>query len=319
MNKLRLLISSVFLMASFAAQAEIVEKIVAIVNSEVILESDLRSLQKNMNKPGMIDDGLLLDKSVASLKGDRKAQLQYLINERLVSSEIKRLNLSVTSDRVDQDLKDKAKANNISEAELLNAIKAQGVTETEYRAFLKERIEKQSLMDTEIVSKLRISDDDALNEYLKQNPSSKSSINEFSVAHIFFNPKKGGSQAAYDRAQVVLTKLRSGESFESLAEQFSEDPNFTSGGNLGSFKAGEFLPEIENSIQSLSPGSTTPIVKSRMGYHIVKLISKKVTTDPRFDREKERLKAKLLEDSFKHQLRVWLTNKREDSFIRINE
>ena len=188
MNKL--ILGLILSLVGFAAHAEIVEKIVAIVNSEVILDSDLRALQKNLSKPGMVDDGLLLDKTIDSLKGDRKAQLQYLINERLVTSEIKRLNLTVTNDRVDQDLKDKAKQNNISQAELLAAIKAQGVSEAEYRAFLKERIEKQSLMDTEIVSKLRISDDDALNEYLKQNPSSKSSINEFSVAHIFFNPKK---------------------------------------------------------------------------------------------------------------------------------
>lgn len=306
-------------LAAFAAQAEIVERIVVIVNSEIILESDIREMQKTINKPGMVDESLLFDKTVDTLKHDRKAQLNYLINERLIQSEIKRLNLSVTSERVDQEMRDKAKQNGMSDADMVNALKSQGVTEAEYRKFLKDHIEKQSLMDTEIVSKLRISDDDALNEYLKKNPNSKSSINEFSVAHIFFNPKKGGPQAAYDRAQVVLAKLQAGENFETLAEQFSEDPNFTAGGNLGSFKAGEFLPEIENSIQSLSVGSTTPIVKSRMGYHIVKLLSKKVTTDPRFEREKDRLKAQLLEASFKRQLRVWLTQKREDSFIRINE
>lgn len=304
---------------STLAHAEIVEKIVAVVNSEIVLESDLRALQKNIGKPGLVDDSLVDNGNPESLRGNRKAQLQYLINEALLSSEIKKLNLSVTADRVDQDLKDKARANNISVSDLLAAIKTQGVTEAEYRKFIKERIEKQSLMDTEIVSKLRISDDDALNEYLKQNPQSKSSINEFSVAHIFFNPKKGGSQGAYDRAQAVLTKLRSGDSFETLAEQFSEDPNFVAGGNLGSFKAGEFLPEIENSIQSIAVGSTTPIVKSRMGFHIVKLLSKNVTTDPRFEREKDRLKSKLMEESFKHQLKVWLRNKKDESFIRINE
>lgn len=309
----------ILLLAGFSAQAEIVERIVAIVNTEIILESDLKTLQKTLGKPGMVDESLLLDKTVDSLKHDRKAQLNYLINERLISSEIKRLNLTVTSDRVDQEMREKAKQSGMTEADMASALKSQGVTEQEYRKFLKDHIEKQSLMDAEIVSKLRISDEDALNEYLKKNPNSKSSINEFSVAHIFFNPKKGGAQAAYDRAQVVLGKLQNGESFETLAEQFSEDPNFTAGGNLGTFKAGEFLPEIENSIQSLSIGSTTPIVKSRMGYHIVKLLSKKVTTDPRFDREKDRLKAQLLEASFKRQLRVWLVQKREDSFIRINE
>lgn len=316
MNRLFLFLVAGFL--TVQAHAELVERTVAVVNSEVVLESDIRNLEKSLNKPELIDESLLLGKPIDSLKGNRKAQLDYLINERIIQSEIKRLNLSVTSDRIDQELRDKAKANNISVQELLAAIKNQGVGEDEYRRFLKERIEKQSLMDTEIVSKLRISDEDALNEYLRQNPNSKSSIDEFSVAHIFFNPKKGGAKAAYERAQAVVEKLRAGESFESLAEQYSEDPNFSAGGNLGTFKSGEFLPEIEGAIQSLSPGQTTNVVKSRMGYHIVKLLNKKITTDPRFEREKERIKAQILEASFKRQLKVWLDSKKEDSFIRIN-
>lgn len=299
--------------------AEVVEKTVAIVNSELVLESDFKDLERKASQQGLIDESLLFDKPASSLKGDRKAQLDYLINEKLLRSEVKRLNLTVTDDRVDSELKDMAKRNNVSEPELLNIIKGQGVSPVEYKAFLKESIEKRSLMDTEIVSKLRISDEDALNEYLKTNPSSKPSIDEFSVSHIFFNPKKGSPEASLKRAETVLTKLRAGENFENLAQQFSEDPNFTSGGSLGTFKAGEFLPEIEASVANLKVGEITPIVKSRIGFHIVKLTSKKITADPRFERAKERIKAVLLENSFKKQLKTWLVNKREESFVRINE
>ncbi|HEX7674436.1 MAG TPA: peptidylprolyl isomerase [Bdellovibrio sp.] len=307
------------LMMSAPVKAEVVEKTLAIVNSEIVLESDLKTLQKRMTKPGMVDDALLDGKSVDSLKGDRKAQLEYLINEKLIESEIKRLNLSVTNDRVESEFKDMAKRNNVSEAELESILKNQGISSQEYKVFLKSKIEKQSLMDQEIISKLRISDDDALNEYLKANPNSRPSIDEFSVAHIFFNPKKGSPEAAYKRAEAVLAKLRNGESFETLAEQYSEDPNFTSGGALGTFKSGEFLPEIEEAISGLKVGETTGIVKSRLGFHIVKLTGKKLTTDPKFEKAKERIKGQLLEASFKRQLKLWLQNKREESFVRINE
>lgn len=307
------------LLMSGPAHAEVVERTLAVVNSEIVLESDLKLLQKRISKPGMVDDALLMDKSLESLKNDRKAQLDYLINEKIIESEIKRLNLSVTNDRVESEFKDMAKRNNVSEAELENILKGQGITPQEYKVFLKEKIEKQSLMDAEIISKLRISDDDALNEYLKNNPNSRPSIDEFSVAHIFFSPKKGGSEAAYKRAEVVLGKLRNGESFEVLAEQFSEDPNFSSGGALGTFKSGEFLPEIESAISNLKIGETTGIIKSRLGYHIAKLTGKKLTTDPKFEKAKERIKAQLLEVSFKRQLKFWLQNKRDESFVRINE
>jgi peptidyl-prolyl cis-trans isomerase SurA len=311
------LLVSLFL--AVPVKAEVVEKTLAVVNNEIILESDLKELQSRIAKPGMVDDALMDGKSADTLKKDRKAQMDYLINEKILSSEIKRLNLTVTNDRVEQEFKDMAKRNNVGEAELMSILKGQGINIAEYKIFLKEKIEKQNLMDTEIISKLRISDEDALNEYLKSNPNNKPAIDEFSVSHIFFSPKKGGSEAAYKRAETALSKLRSGENFETLAQQFSEDPNFSAGGALGTFKSGEFIPEIEEAISSLKVGETTGIVKSRLGFHIVKLTTKKLTPDPKFEKQKDRIKAQLLEASFKRQLRLWLQNKRDDSFIRINE
>lgn len=307
------------LFAVAPSHAEIVEKTVAIVNSELVLSSDFKDLDKKLGQPGLVDESLLFDKTTDSLRGNRKAQLEYLISEKLLRSEIKKLNLTVTDDRVEAELKDMAKRNNVSQVELLNVIKGQGISADEYKSFLKESIEKRSLMDSEIVSKLRISDEDALNEYLKTNPSSRPSIDEFSVSHIFFSPKKGGAEASLKRAETVLVKLRNGEAFEGLAQQFSEDPNFSSGGSLGTFKSGDFLPEIEDSVANLKVGETTPVVKSRMGFHIVKLTGKKLTSDPKFERAKERIKAQLLEASFKRQLKSWLQSKRDESFVRIND
>ena len=302
------------------ASAEIAERIVAIINNEIVLESDFKTLQHKLKTPAMIDEALLSSgKTVDDLKKERKAQLDYLINEKIMESEVKRLNHSVTMERVDQEIKDMAKKNNVSVNEILAAFKAQGISTSEYQAFLKSKIEKQSLIEAEVIAKLRISDDDALAEYLKKNPERRSTVNEFTVAHIFFNPKKGGPEAALKRAESALQKLSAGENFETLAEQNSEDPNFTSGGLLGTFKSGEFLPEVETSIQNLNAGQTTGVVKSRMGFHVVKLLNKKLTSDPNFEKEKEKIKASLFEQNFKRQMKNWILSKREEAFIRIND
>lgn len=313
------LLFSFLLLLPFVARAEIVERIVAIVNNEIILESDFKELLRKIKTPALVAESMLFGKGFDDLKKDRKVQLDYLINEKIMASEIKRLNHNVTMERVDQEIRDMAKKNNVSVSEIMAAFKAQGISTSEYQTFLKEKIEKQALIESEIISKLRISDDDALAEYLKKNPENKSSVNEFTISHIFFNPKKGGAEAALNRAQAILTKLRAGENFETLAEQNSEDPNFTSGGLLGTFKSGEFLKELEASIQDLGPGQTSPVVKSRMGFHIVKLLNKKLTTDPKFEREKEKIKALLFEQNFKRQMKNWLVSKREEAFVRINE
>lgn len=314
---IRLLIPMLFFFIT--VNAEVVEKTIAIVNNELILESDLKDLQNRLKKPGLVDDALLFDRTLDGMKKNRKEQLNYLIDEKILSSEVKRLNLSVSMDRVEADIKDKARRSGITQAEMFKIIKDQGLSPEEYKKFLKDSLEKQSLMDAEIISKLRISDEDALNEYVRSNPSNRSSIDEFSVAHIFFNPQKGGGEAAYERAKSVIAKLRNGGNFENLAQQYSEDPNFSAGGSLGTFKSGEFLPEIEAAISSLKENETSQIVKSKMGFHIVKLLNKKLTVDPKFERQKDKIKSELMEASFKRQLRSWMQSKRDEAFIRINE
>lgn len=311
-----ILMQFMFLKPVFSA--ELVDKIVAIVNSEIILESDFKSLVQKAKNPTMLDESLLTKGDLNSLKTDRKSQLEYLLNEKLLDGEVKRLNLSVTSERVQQEIKDMGKRNNMSAQDVLNAVKAQGISPSDYQDFLKTKIERQSLVETEIVSKLRITDDDALAEYAKRNPGSKSTVHEFGIAHIFFSPKKGGPDEAHGRATKVLGLLNSGSKFEDLAEKFSEDPNFSAGGFLGNFKAGEFLPEVESSIRNLNPNDVTGVVRSKMGYHIVKLLSKKVTLDSNFEKMKSKIISELMESNFRRQLKIWLQSKREEAFVRIN-
>ena len=306
-------------MITVAASAEVVERIVAIVNSEIILESDLKKMPAKLKKRDLIYDYLIPGKEDVFYKGDRQSLLNYLINEKIMDSEIKRLNLTVSNEKVDQEIKEIAKRNNISSQEVLNAVSSEGLSVSEYKDSLKSRLERQSLIESEIISKLRISDEDAYSEYLRKTPSARSTVNEYSVAHIFFSPKKGGGEAALKRAEVVYEKLRSGENFETLAQQFSEDTNFSNGGFLGNFKTGEFLKELEDSVVGLSPGQFSPIVKSRLGFHIVKLLSKKSSTDPRFEKDKERIKSQIFDTTFRRQLKLWLQTKRDESFLRINE
>ena len=298
--------------------ATVIDRIVAIVNSEIILESDFRELNKFVRNDEFIDEALAAGLDVNLLKSDRITQQEYLIRDKLMISEAKKLNLEVTQDRVDKEIEDMSKRANMSVNDIYQAVGSQGFTKAEYRAFLKSKIEKQNLIESEIISRLRISDDDAFSEYLKTHPRAKTSIDEFSLAHVFFNPKKGSAQAALERAQVALTKLRQGEKFETVAEQSSEDPNFSTGGYLGSFKSGEFMKEIEEAITPLNVGDYTSVVRSRMGFHIVKLLSKKETPDPQFLREKDRIKGRLMSAAFRRQVIIWFQNKRDEAYVKIN-
>jgi peptidyl-prolyl cis-trans isomerase SurA len=304
---------------SALAAPEMVDRVVAVINSEVVTDSDVRSFSKKIDNKSMIDDLLLFGQSAASLKGNRKSQLDYLINERILSSEIKRLNLSVTIERVEQEIRDIAKRNGASRADLLAAIKAQGMNTSDYQDFIKTRIERQSLIEQEISSKIRVSDEDVSAQFIRQNPQASGGIYEYTLAHILFNPKKGGAAASKERAEAVLKRLRAGENFDSLAEQNSEDPNFANGGALGTFKAGEFSKEMEAAVQSLGLGDISQVVQTKAGLHILKVTGKNLIADPRFEKAKEKIRAELFEASFQKHFKNWLEAKKEESFVRINQ
>jgi peptidyl-prolyl cis-trans isomerase SurA len=297
---------------------ELVEKTVALVNNEPILLSDIKQLERRLSKSSMIDDLLLFDLPIESLKKDKKAQLQFLINERIVDSEVKRNNLGVTMDRVDQEIREIAKRNNISKEDLLKTLQTQGINSSDYQSFMKQRIERQSIVEQEITSKIRLSDEDVLAFYSGQTGKKFNKINEYSISHIFFNPQKGGAEQAYSRAKGVLEQIKSGTSFEKALSKSTEETSPAAGGMLGTFKSGEFSVEMEKAVKDLNIGEVSDVVKSRSGFHILKLVQKKLIADPDFEKNKEKYRALLFEKVFKRQLKAWIDLKREEASITLN-
>jgi peptidyl-prolyl cis-trans isomerase SurA len=298
-------------------RAETVDKIVAIVNDEILTQQDIDNYKKQLAKGKFIDDLLISDKD--KLLKDRNALIEHMINERLIDSEVKRQDLSVTVEKVDQEVKKIADGNKMTKSQLAEALKKEGISFSEYQNFIKQRLERQALIQKSISSKIKITDDEIQNYYMNNYKGSAVTSYEYSLAHILFLPKGGDKDAARSRAENVLKKIKAGESFETLASQYSEDPNFSNGGYLGTFKTGEFLKELEASVQNLSPGDYTNIVPTKFGYHIVKLLTKKIVKDPAFEAKKKEIQNILYEKAFAQQFKFWIEDRKQGSFIKINK
>lgn len=305
-------------MLAFHVWAKPVDKIVAIVNDQIISSSDVEKFRKKLSSGGLVDDALMKVNSSDALLKDRNSLLNHLIDEKLIDTEVKRKGFEVTIERVEQEIRNIAKGNNISRTQLQDALKAKGVTVSQYQDFIKTSLERQGLIEKEVTNKIRISDEDIASFYLAKKGPSGAQTFEFTLAHILFSSKTGGDEGALKRAQGVEEKLKSGQSFDKLAEQFSEDPNFTKGGLLGTFKAGEMAKEFEEAVKKLSPGEVSPIVKTPIGYHLIKITKRTLISDPKLDEQREDIRRQLYADAFKRQFRLWLNQRRDESFIKIN-
>ncbi len=302
-----------------SARAEIVERIVAIVNDEIIALSDMQRFQERIRTGGLVDDMLVPDdETKQAVMNDRDRLLQKMIEEKVIDSEVKKQNLSVPIERVEQEIRNIAKRNNVSRDELKAALQERGIVFSQYQDFIKTGLERQSLIEKAITSRIKISEDDVLSAFAAQHGSDAGQAFEYSISHIFFQSAKSGAAAAKARAETALKKLREGTGFEKLASETSEDPGFEQGGLLGVFKSGELQKDLENVVQKLNSGEFSGVLPTRDGFHIVKLNRKRLIPDPRTEKERERIRAQLYEKAYKKQFQSWLDQLRQEAFVRIN-
>lgn len=303
----------------FCANAKIVERIVTIVNDRPVLLSDVERSRIKLQREGLIDDTLMQIHDKNKLVKDRQALVNYLIDEATLDSEVKKRNMEITVERVEQEIRNILRNKKISRAQLKDLLAEKGASMSDYQDFIKSSIERQGLVEREVSSRIKISDEDVAAYYLRTNGPSKNQAYEYSLGHILFLPGNGSEASARERAAKVIEKLKAGQPFEKVAEQYSEDPNFSQGGFLGNFKSGEMSKDLDESVRGLSAGETSPPVKTRMGIQILKVLKKTVTSDPQLDERKEQIRGILFADAFKRQFRSWLDQRRDESFIRLNE
>jgi peptidyl-prolyl cis-trans isomerase SurA len=308
-----------FSFLAISAHAEVVERIVAIVNDDIISFSDLNKYADRLKSGGLVDDMLIPDDATRELLlKDREKLLQKVIEERVIDSEVKKQSMSVPIEKVESEIRSIAKKNNVSRDELKAALLERGIKFSQYQDFIKTGLERQGLIEKAITSRIKISEDDVMSAFTSQHGTSNEQAFEFTISHILFLEQKGGASAAKGRAEKVYKKLREGAEFERLAADASEDPSFEQGGLIGVFKTGELQKGLETTISKLSAGEFSGIMQAPGGFHIVKLNKKRIIADPRTEKDREKIRGQLYERAYKKQFRSWLEQLRQDAFVRIN-
>ncbi len=313
-----------FLVLSFwtlsqSTRGEVIDRILVVVNSEIVTLQDMNSYRQQLKTGGLVDEALLTLVDPEKIMKDDSALMEHLINERLLESEIKRLGIQVTIERVEQEIRSILARRNLSRSQLQAALQQQGVAFSDYQDFIRNSLARQILIEREVSSKIRISDEDIMTRYLAMTGPAQRNVFEYQVAHILFSPARGGEAAARERAQQVLQRLQQGnQPFSALAGQFSEDPNFAQGGLLGTFQLREMHSNMAEALENMDVGDHSPIVRTPAGFHIFKVLQKRLIPDPQFERNRERIREALFGEAFQAQFNSWVNQLRQEAFIRRN-
>ena len=320
---MRLLLVLTFLFFTTSASGRVIERIVAIVNDDIITQTDILDYKKKLRSNQFLDDTLVRNPS--KLLEDSKMLIDHLVNERLMDTEVKRQNLAVTEERIQQEVQKVAQGNRITKRQLLQALKRENILFQDYRQFLKTKLERQALIERVIIPYIQISEEDIANYYytrLQKNNSGKKPQFEYSIQHILFSWASRGQkdiQMAQSQAQKVHSLLESGTNFDSLTKQYNQDKNpLISGGSLGTFKSNELLASFNAAIQNLKQDQFSGVVKGHNGFHILRLAGKRLIEDPNLTKRKPEIHNALYQDAFRKRLALWLDQKRHQSFIKIN-
>jgi len=308
------------ILGAFPAQAEIIDRILAIVNDDIITQSDVVEFERRLKNGGLVDDQLVPDEATKqALLKDPAKLLQKVIDSRIIDSEVKKQGLSVPFERVEQEIRNIARRNNMSREDLKTALQDKGIVFSVYLDFIKTGLERQALVEKSVTSKIKISEDDVLAALISEGKASETQAFEYTIAHILFLNKKAGAEAAAAKAQQAYKKLKEGAAFDRVAADYSNDPDFEIGGLLGTFKSGELSKELETTVAKLSPGEWTLPLPTSGGLHIVRLVKRKLIPDPKLEKEKDRVRAMLGEKLFRRQYDIWLEQLRSESFLRLNK
>ena len=156
---------------------------------------------------------------------------------------------------------------------------------TEKLEDLKKRLVVEVYLKKKVDEQAKVTDEE-LQKFYDQNKDKFKSGDEVKASHILMKDEK--------TAQDVLAKVKGGGTFEELAKKYSIDSAAAKGGDLGWFGKGAMIPEFEKAAFALKEGETSGIVKTKFGFHIIKVTGKRAAGTRSFADVKDQIKAAIL-------------------------
>ncbi len=273
----RILLASVICSLAFnltQAQStpQLVDQIVAVVDEEIVLRSEV------MSQIYLTAMGEGIDRSELTAARVRElfdTVLENMIQERLLLARAEEDSIQVDRDVLEDAVRSRMRQvkSEHGDVEFANKLQAAGVAERDVREQLRQEFRKDFLrreMYNQLSNSVEVSYGDVI-AYREKHADDLPKL--LSISHVVIEAKPSEDQdvAVKEQADALLARVRNGENFADLASEFSDDTGSAAqGGDLGYFSRGSMVPEFEESVFNLQPGEVSEPVKTSFGYHIIR-------------------------------------------------
>jgi peptidyl-prolyl cis-trans isomerase SurA len=345
-----LILIAMVCLSAFAA-GQVVEEIVARVNSAIITRSEFLRSKDQLKDDVKQQDAANADK----LFGDReKDVLRDLIDQQLLLEKGKDLDITGDTDlikRLDQMRKD-MKLETMEELE--KAATAQGISYEDFKQNMRNQIITQKVIGEEVGSHLNIPKEEE-QKFYDEHKSEMERPESIRLSEILIAPQKAADKPAQDKpaqsnaadsgaadssktqdaandaakqaadaaalaaaeakANDLLKQIRAGANFDDVAKKYSEGPSAAQGGDLGGFKRGTLAKELEDKTFAMKSGDVTDVIRTKQGYVILKVTDHQMAGIPPLKEVEPKIQDALYYEKLQPALRAYLTKLREEAYI----
>lgn len=304
-----------------AEEAKVVDRIVAVVNDDIVVLQDVDKLLGPMQTE-ILKAGYSREQMDSLLSRMRQQAINQLIDEKLIKQAAIELEVKVEDAEVQNAEARIKEGNNFTDEDLRSALEKEGMSVETFRSQLKDQILASKLENIEVGSRIVLTKED-VTEYYNQNVKKYLGEKIYHLRNILIKAPRTESsvekKAVDDKIERILSEFKAGEPFESLAKQYSESPFAHEGGELGKFKLTDLSPNLQAAVEPLSPGEITPALETSEGYQILYVQEILQKPDTPLETVYGEIENTLYEEQYKTKKKAWTESLRENAHIKIIE
>ncbi|MDY6903199.1 MAG: SurA N-terminal domain-containing protein [Thermodesulfobacteriota bacterium] len=299
---------------------EVVDRIVAVVNDDIILLSELEKALGPYEE-AIKKRGLPADTEKELLYKAREDILNQLIDRELTRQKSAELGITVDEAQVDNALERMKQSMQYTEEALQELLAEQGYTLGEYRQHIRDQLLRERLLMREIKAKTIVTQED-IEAYFEDHKAEYGEAEKYHLRNIILQepsdaPEMKSYETVEEQMNAIIKKLENGASFAALAKKYSQSSFAEDGGDLGLFVLNDLAPDIKTAIQAISPGEFTGMLKTAQGYQIFYLQKIVEPDDKVLDTAAEEIRRKLYDKELESRFEEWVQALREKSHIKI--